>query len=74
GERYSRVAKGTDVSNFEAGFDLKIGQKLLLLLLVAGQFWGVLLATFSPKTGHLPTFVSELARNLLILARKKDRK
>lgn len=68
------VQKGTDGSNFEAGFDLKIGQKLLLLLLVAGQFWGGLLATFSPKTGHLPTFVSELARNLLILVRKKDRK
>lgn len=38
------VQKGTDGSNFEAGFDLKIGQKLLLLLLVAGQFWGGLLA------------------------------
>ena len=59
------------MADFEAGFDLKIGQKLLLLLLVAGQFWGVLLATFSLKTGHLPTFVSELARNLSILARKK---
>ena len=44
------------MAGFGAGFDRKTAQKLLLLLVVAGQFWGVLLATFSLKTGHLPTF------------------
>lgn len=60
--------EGTDVGDFAAGFDRKVSQKLLLLLLVAGRFWAILLATFSPKTGHLPTFNLKLARNLQNLA------
>ena len=66
--------EGTDVGDFAAGFDRKVSQKLLLLLLVAGQIWSILLATFSLKTGHLPTFDLKLARNLSILTRKKGRK
>ena len=62
------------MAGFGAGFDRKTAQKLLLLLVVAGQFWGVLLATFSLKTGHLPTFDLELARNLQKFTRKKGRK
>lgn len=60
--------EGTDVADFRAGFDRKVSQKLLLLLLVAGQIWSILLATFSLKTGHLPTFDLKLARNLQNLA------
>ena len=60
--------EGTDVGDFAAGFDRKASQKLLLLLLVAGQIWSILLATFSLKTGHLSTFDLKLARNLQNLA------
>nr|DAG36332.1 MAG TPA: protein of unknown function DUF4525 [Caudoviricetes sp.] len=63
-----RASKDTDVGDFAAGFDRKVSQKLLLLLLVAGQIWSILLATFSLKTGHLPTFDLKLARNLQNLA------
>ena len=62
------------MGDFAAGFERKMSQKLLLTVIVAGQFWGILLATFSLKTGHLPTFDLKLARNLSILARKKGRK
>lgn len=56
------------MGDFAAGFDRKASQKLLLLLLVAGQIWSILLATFSLKTGHLSTFDLKLARNLQNLA------
>ena len=59
------------MAGFGAGFDRKTAQKLLLLLVVAGQFRSVLLPTFSPKTGHLPTFDLELARNLQKFAQKR---
>lgn len=36
------------MGDFAAGFDRKVSQKLLLLLLVAGRFWAILLATFCP--------------------------